>query len=421
MKIIAAWMMMLFLSLGVVCPLQAESIRISGYLKNFSIFFSMSDFLTGGQGMDSDSLGAVNNRFRLRTLIKLWEGVEFNLAYDLSPRVQDPLLFQDTLFFPGTVSPGYRITDFRDRIYPCSQENVRSFGLFHNLDRFMVMKRFKWADLYIGRQAVAWGSARMINPTDIIAPFSFNQLDTEERRGVDAIRLRIPLGMMDELDLGVVAGHDFKSENSAAFVRWKFYLWQTDVSLLSLAFRHHLLLGFDLARSVGGAGLWCETALVFPYLFEKDPLFEEDRYFRLSLGMDYNLTSKLYGYMEYHFSSAGSEQPEEYWNLFSTSAFQDGSVYLMGKHYLGLGGTYQITPLLPGTLMVLFNVSDQSLILAPLLEYNAAPDIYLSAGGYLGLGSGIEPAPEKGVETLIMGSEFGTYPDMVFTSFRFYF
>jgi hypothetical protein len=421
MKKIAVWIFGVCLSLGMVHQLGAQNLRISGYYKNFSIFFSVPDFLTGGEGLETDSLGAVNNRFRLRATIKARKRVEFKLAYDLSPRIQDPILFQDTLFFPGTISPGYRLIDFRDRIYPYSKKSARSFGLFHNLDRFMVMLRFNWADLYIGRQALAWGSARLINPTDIIAPFSFNELDTEERRGADAVRLRIPLGMMDELDLGVVAGQDFKSENSAAFVRCKFYVWRTDVSLISLAFRHHLLLGLDFARALGGAGLWCETALVFPYLFEEDPLIKEDHYFRLSVGMDYNLTSKLYGYVEYHFSSAGLKHPKEYLNLFSSSAFQDGSVYLMGKHYLGVGGTYQITPLLPGSLMILFNANDQSLTLAPFLEYNIASDIYLSAGCYLGIGSEPETVLGDGSGAQIMESEFGTYPDMVFTSFRIYF
>ncbi len=421
MKKIVVWSVGIFLSLGLGHQLGAENIRISGSYKNFSIFFSMPDFLISGQSLDSDSLGAVNNRFRLRTLIKPWEGVEFKMAYDLSPRIQDPLLFQETFFPLGNISAGYRLTDFRERIYPDPKKSARSFGLFHNLDRFMVMLRFDRADLYIGRQAIAWGSARLINPMDIIAPFSFNQLDTEERRGVDAVRLRIPLGMMDELDLGIVAGKDFKSENSAAFLRYKFYIWRTDVSLLSLAFRHHLLVGFDFARAIGGAGLWCEAAGVFPYLFEKDPLIGEDGYFRFSLGMDTNLTSKLYGYVEYHFSSAGSKQPREYLNLFSTSAFQDGSVYLMGRHYVGVGGTYQITPLLPGSLMILFNASDQSLTLAPFLEYNIAPDIYISAGCYLGFGKGPESILEGELVDQIMKSEFGTYPDMVFTSFRIYF
>jgi hypothetical protein len=137
--------------------------------------------------------------------------------------------------------------------------------------------------------------------------------------------------------------------------------------------------------------------------------------------LDYNLTSRLYGFAEYHFSSAGSDQPRRYFNLFSTSAFLDGSVYLMGKHYIGIGGTYQFTPLIPATILVLFNAGDQSLTLAPQLEYNIAPDIYLAGGCYLGFGQGPGVAASGQPESLIMKSEFGSYPDMVFTSFRIYF
>lgn len=421
MNKIQVWVLAMAAVLLLCRPLSSQNLQVSGYVKNFSIFFSLPEMLAGEESEAADSMGAVTNRFRLRISAELWDGLEFNLAYDLFPRIQDPALFQETLFFPGTVSPGYRLTDFRDRIYPVPEEQAGSFGLFHNLDRLVVMKRFSWADLYLGRQAVAWGSARIINPADIIAPFSFNQLDTEERRGVDAVRLRIPLGMMDELDLGVAAGRDFKPETSAAFLRWKFYILQTDISLLSLAFRRHLLIGFDLARAIGGAGAWCETALVFPQIFEDDPVIQEDRYFRLSAGLDYNLTSRLYGFAEYHFSSAGSNQPRRYFDLFSTSAFQDGSVYLMGKHYIGIGAAYQITPLIPGTVLFLFNAGDKSLTLAPQLEYNIAPDIYLSGGCYLGFGSGPEQAVSGEPETQVLTSEFGSYPDMVFTSFRIYF
>ncbi len=400
--------------------LCARTLRVSGYYKNFSIFFSLPDLLTGTE-RPADSMGAVTNSFRLQINAEIWNDIEFDLAYDLSPRIQDPALLQETFFFPGAVSPGYRLIDFRERMYPSPDEPAASFGLFHNLDRLAVMKRFSWADLYIGRQAIAWGTARTVNPTDIIAPFSFNQLDTEERRGVDAVRLRIPLGMMDELDLGVVAGPDFKPETSAAFLRWKFYALQTDVSLLSLAFRRHLLAGVNLARAVGGAGTWLEAALVFPYLFEDNSRRDEDNYFRLSAGFDYNLTSRLYSYAEYHFSSAGSNQPRDYLDLFSTSAFQDGSVYLMGNHYFSIGAAYQITPLIPGSILLLFNAGDQSLTIAPRAEYNIAPNIYLSGGCYLGLGPEPESFGPSQPDALIMQSEFGTYPDMVFTSFRIYF
>jgi len=414
---------MIFLSLGMMVPLQAGSIRISGYYKNFIIFFSMPDFFIGGKNLDSNILSAVNNRFRLRMTIEPWQGVEFRLAYDLSPRIQDPLLFNGTLFSPGIVSPGYRIADFRDRIVPYSQEGVHSFGLFHNLDRFMVMKRFKWADLFIGRQVIAWGSARLINPTDIIAPFSFNQLDTEERRGVDAVRLRIPLGMMDELDFGFVGGTNLDREKSAFFTRGKFYFLHTDFSLLLLGFRQHLMLGLDIARSIGEMGLWIESAWINPFAFDEDENRADERsYFRLSGGMDYNLTPKTYGYIEYHFSSAGKKNPESYLKFFQSSAYKDGSVYLMSRHYIGAGLTYQLSPLIPVSILALFNLNDLSFMVSPSMEYNILENIYLSAGAYIGIGN--EPEYLFQISSISewgMKSEFGTYPDMVFTSFRIYF
>jgi hypothetical protein len=318
------------------------------------------------------------------------------------------------------------VDDFASRIYPGKGKPVGSFGVFHNLDRCFVTIKTKAVDIFIGRQAIAWGSARVINPTDIIAPFTFNELDTEERRGVDAVRVRIPLGMMDELDMGYMPGEDFKFRNSAFYLRGKTYLLKTDLSLLLLGFRENLLVGLDVTRAIGGAGFWCEAAYVIPHFFNKndEPLPGEDEknYFRASTGMDYNFSGKLYGFFEYHYNSAGEGEPGNYLYFFNKTAFTKGSTYLMGRHYLNLGVTYQVTPLIPFTGLLIFNANDASLTFAPTLEYNIKEDIYISAGAYLGIG--------KRPETIDAGnptfstrfrSEFGAYPDMFFTSFRIYF
>jgi hypothetical protein len=367
-------------------------------------------------------LGAVNNRIRLTMDVHPWNTVSFQCAYNLSARIQDPQLFDEQAFFGLTRPPEYRWDDFRDRLYPGPEEPVSSFGLFQNLDRFYMTLSLDFADVFIGRQPIAWGSARFVNPTDIIAPFAFNELDKEERLGVDAIRLRIPLGMMDELDLGFVAGNHFKSDNNAFFLRAKTYQLQTDISVLLLGFRKHLLFGLDVARSIGGAGFWFESAYVIPEYFreKKDP--KEKDYFRASIGMDYSLSRKTYAFVEYHFSSAGKNQAEKYPVLLQSSAYRDGSVYLLGKHYLNIGGTYQLKPLIPFTGMIILNLSDGSLVLSPTLEYNIAQNIYLAAGGYIGLGKN----PELVVDSLntlpyFFKSEFGAYPDLIYTSLRIYF
>jgi hypothetical protein len=415
-KLIVFWALILIVALNLR---SEEEFFLSGYFKNFSIVFLFPEH-ESVYGISSPAIGASNNRLRMKFSMKPLSWLAFDAAYDLSPRIQDPALFRNDLFFAKIEDNRYRFADFRPRIYPESDEQTGSFGLYHNLDRFSVTIKTKFADIFVGRQAIAWGSARIINPTDIIAPFTFNELDPEERRGVDAIRVRIPLGVMDELDFGYVAGKDFDLGKSAFFLRGKINAAQTDLSLLLLGFYDHLLIGTDIARSIGGAGFWAETAYVIPGFFKEG--LHDSNYFRLSTGLDYNLTAKMYGFAEYHFSSVGKRKPEDYQELFQSSAFQDGSVYLMGKHYLGVGLTYQVTPLIPFSGLILLNINDGSFTLGPKVEYNIAENIYISAGSYLGVGK----KPERilvppNLSEILFHSEFGAYPDMIFTSFRIYF
>jgi hypothetical protein len=399
-----------------------DRLSFRGYVKNFSILIMPPASILGETTVDEPDLGAVNNRLRLEMGYRPSSRISVDIAYDVSPRIQDSRLFGQGLFFPGLTLPEYRLLDFRDMLYPGPGQTPASFALYHNLDRFSVTVRTGGADIILGRQAVAWGSARVINPTDIIAPFSFNELDKEERSGVDAVRVRVPLGSLDELDMGAVAGRDFASGNNAFFIRGKTYQLKTDVSGLLLAFRNHLLIGLDLARALGGAGLWVEAAWVIPDVFRENRPEKEKGYGRVSFGLDYSPSSRTYGFIEYHFNSAGAGRQEDYITLLDTIPYRDGAVYLLGRHYLDVGTTVQISPLVPFTGLVILNLNDGSAVLAPQLEYNIAENIYLAGGGYIGFGKRPEtiPAPIES-PTLLFHSEFGAYPDMVFASFRVYF
>jgi len=403
-------------------PDENEKLSAGGYFKNFSILLALPAYESEGTEINEPDLGAVNNRLRLKLDYRPFDFLSLDFAYDVSARIQDARLFEDddSLFL---LPPSeYRFSDSRQRLYPGPGDPVSSFGLFHNLDRLSLTLKTGRADLIVGRQAVAWGSARVINPTDVLAPFAFNELDQEDRRGIDAVRLRVSLGAMDELDMGFVAGRDFRSDRNAFFLRGKTYFQKTDVSAVLIAFREHLLLGLDIARAIGGAGFWLETAYVIPNQFRQDKVPEESGYFRASTGLDYTFNSKTYGFVEYHFNSAGESDPQKYNGLFGQTAYRDGSVYLLGKHYLNVGSTYQLTPLLSLTGLVILNLSDWSLVVSPTLEYNIAENIYLAAGAYLGWGKNPALAPDPLTSgPLLFRSEFGTYPDMFFTSFRVYF
>jgi hypothetical protein len=417
--------LILFLLLFWGSMVKSSDINVNGYYKLFSTGFKMPVYRLEVGELEEPAIGAVNNRLRLKLSIAASKWLSFEAAYDISPRIQDPLLFQEGIFFAAIDPVSYRVDDFSDRIYPARGEAVSSFGIFHNLDRCFFTIKTSIADIFIGRQAIAWGSGHFINPTDVIAPFTFNELDTEERRGVDAVRVRIPLGMMDELDFGYVPGRDFKFKNSAFYVRGKTYLLKTDMALLLMGFRENLLIGLDVTHAIGGAGAWFEAAYVDPDFFNKDKVQSIDEkytktYFRASVGMDYTFTGKLYGFFEYHFNSAGKKKPGDYTDVFYSTAFTEGAAYLIGRHYLNLGMTYQVSALIPFTGLVFINLNDGSVTLSPLLEYNIAENIYLAGGAYIGIGKRPEIV-DIASRTFRFHSEFGAYPAMFYTSFRVYF
>jgi len=410
---------LLFLLCGYVA---AADVSLSGYYKNFSVALNMPDISGPVPSVfKQDMIGLVNNRVRLEARWGTGSTL-LEAAYDISPRIQDPLLFDQTAFIVPYSPFTYRIDDVPNRLYPRNKNNARSFGIFQNLDRAFLKLRFNFADVYIGRQAIAWGSARVINPTDIIAPYTFEELDTEDRVGVDAIRMRIPIGFMGELDAGYVAGPDFTFANSAVFLRGKYYLSGTDVSAIVMSFQEHALFGLNLARSIGGAGVWFEGAWVEDYFFADTQTPKAESYLRGTIGTDYNFSSTFYGFVEYHFNGAGKSDPDHYLNVFQNPAAAQGSVYLMGKHYLIPGCRYQLSPLIHLVVQTLWNLEDQSFFLTPQLEYNIAENIYLSAGTFQSIGASPHVKIGPGLQPQILAdSEFGIYPDIYFTSFRIYF
>lgn len=415
------FLLMIFLmSFSKTLP-ASDKISLSGYYKNYSVVLDQPKIINLPE-TDQSIKGSVTNRLRLTLFHKACTWMSFNLAYDIYSVVQDKSLFEDQILKLGIKAQTYRALDLTSRLYPEKSEKINSFAASQNLDRLFITINSRWADIYLGRQAIAWGSAHVINTTDIIAPYAFNELDVEDRRGVDAIRVRVPISLLQEIDAGYVFGEDFKFENSAMFLRGKFYYCRTDFSLLFLGFQKNLMLGFDLTRSLGGAGMWIEGGYVFASAFSSDESKSDKDYFRSSMGLDYSLRNGTYLFIEYHFNQAGASLSEDYLNKFKTTAYTEGSVYLMGQHYLAPGFSHQITPLITFTGEALINLSDPSLFLAPQLEYNIAENVYLSAGAYLGLGKSPEMSKSQYSEPkLQLGSEFGSYPDMFFTSFRVYF
>lgn len=383
-------------------------LQLGGYYKNFFITFN-------SPSTSEPMIGAVVNRLRLNLSYAPTDTFSFAFAYDFTPRVQDPLLFTESPFAVGIASSLYRLVDFDSRIYPDEDELIGNVGIYHNLDRASVQFSTDFADISIGRDAIAWGSARIINPTDVVAPYTYDQLDTEDRVGVDAVRIRIPVGALGEVDTGYIFGADFNFDKSAIFLRTQLNAVETDFSFLLLEFQKNRLVGLDVARAIGGAGFWFETAYVFAEPFAAEPN-ASDNYLRASVGLDYSFGGETYTFIEYHFNGAGVDKPENYLTNLKQPAYTHGGVYLLGVHYLAPGFSHQLTPLISFSGQLLLNLSDPSAWIAPQIAYNIAEDIHLSVGSFFSFGK-----RPKDSDLTQFQSEFGLYPNFFFTSFRVYF
>lgn len=386
----------------VLLPHVGIAAQLSGFYKSFSIAFDSPK-------ADDSVTGMMSNRLRLNLADSFREHLSFDFAYDIVLRIQDPSLFENQAEVVTLDSLDYRVADLDSPIYPGDNDPIGSVGVFQSLDRANVAVRLSFADVIVGRQAVAWGSARVINPTDVIAPFTYSELDTEDRTGVDAVRVRVPIGALGEFDAGYVFGRDFAADRSAFFTRGQFNVAETDMSPLLIRFREQLLVGIDVARGVGSVGTWIEGARVFA--MEQDDAISD--YFRVSTGMDYSFGCETYGFIEYHFNGAGVRDPEDYLVNLDRSTYRDAAVYLMGTHYFALGTTHQLTPLIALGGQFLANVTDPSFFFSPAIEYNIAQDFYLSAGAFIGIGH--RPKNEH------FQSEFGGYSNILFFSFRIYY
>jgi len=429
--------LVLYLVVAVPNASLGASFDLRGFAKNFFIVqdspavSAEAGTTPLGGDINTPTTVADNVRVRLDASARLSSRVEADVAYNLIPRVQnDAAASYNELAYRSNLSM-YRIDDLRPSLAPREPGADDNLLLLQNLDRLLVTIHAPAFDVYVGRQAIAWGSSKAVSPTDILAPFLFTEIDTEDRIGVDAVRVRAPTGALGEIDAGYVAGKDARWKESAAFLRGKSYLYNTDVSLLAILFRENALVGVDATRAVGGAGVWCEAALAGS-TEEGSILFEGSTYTRVTVGADYSLHNATYLFLEYHYNGAGTGETSDYRYNATTPAYTDGAVYLLGRHYLIPGVSYPATPLITLGGSLLTNLNDGSVLAAPTVEYNIMENVYLAAGAFVGFGK--QPRLSSTTATAVttsglfageppldFASEFGAYPDVYFFSARYYF
>ncbi len=169
--------------------------------------------------------------------------------------------------------------------WPDNANNV--FGIDRASDYLAVDRLYLDAyhpkfDLRIGRQALQWGSALFINPTDPFPQVLFTE-PFKPRAGVNSARITVPFGDLNQVQ-AVIGTNDTFTKVRAA-VRGTVNAANTDFSVVS-AYRQEsdeVLVGLDIKGTLG-VGFWLEGGVAFRGLTE-DSL---DVYETIAAGADYS-------------------------------------------------------------------------------------------------------------------------------------
>ena len=292
--------------------------------------------------------------------------------------------------------------------------NREHVAMRHDIDRLSLTRYGGAIDLTLGRQAITWGISSLFPVADLWTRFSPFELDTEEKPGVDALRiLAYPVKGL-EVD-GVIADAGTLDDLGVG-VRATLVLPDADVYAGLAKFWRKVLLLAGGAWVLEDVSLRAEVAA--PWALSGDSL----QLPRVTLGADW-IRSDLIVSGEIHYNGLGAEDAEGYDELLASPEFLRGESYFLGRWYVGALVSYQRSERLSFSLTAVVNANDPAALLTPVFAYDLGQSARITAGVLAGLGEtpGETMLGSGSLAGTLIPSEFGAYADLWFTRVSVYF
>jgi hypothetical protein len=305
---------------------------------------------------------------------------------------------------------GFGVSAVPDRLVDLETTLVDEPGLraWHDLDRLSLTLYTDIADITIGRQPITWGVSGIFPVADLWARFSPFELDTEEKPGIDAVRiLAYPAG----IEVDAVVADRGRVEDLSAGVRATAGLPSADLWLgAGKLWREAMVMG-GVTVLLDAAKLRAEG--VVPWDLDAGDLQQP----RLTVGVDWiRGTLSLTG--EYHYNGIGADH-DSYLAALQDPRVQRGETYYLGRHYLGglVSWSPDVENRLTLALNALANLDDPSLALTPAFSYDLGQATRFSVGGLVSIGDppAFTPLPPT------FPTEFGAYGTLGYTQLSIYF
>lgn len=261
-------------------------------------------------------------------------------------------------------------------------ETPTSSNVRIELDRAYVDLYFKRMDISIGKQRVALGVSYLWAPLDIFSRVNIFE-PKEEKAGVNALKVYIPLGPSSALTGVFSPDTKFSSSTSALRAKTNFLGVDAALTFIRTGTTKTSIYGLDL-RGENFIGWWVEAGY-FVYPREDNENIIQKK-IKLVLGFDYTFPvgRGLYWLNEYYYDATGEPNPSAYDFALSLT----GERFTLGQKYFFSMLSYNLTDFISGALSYIANWADGSYILSPMLRYDLSQNIQVSTGFYLPLGTG---------------------------------
>lgn len=396
----AGWF--LFLQLLFPAPVAADlfsETQLGGHLKSLNLF-SEHIPIDGDDGLISST------RFRLDLTSRLQR-------YDIEISLEQQLLWSDPASLVNL--PG----DAQNWLF----DGERSWNRGGRIESQLQLDRFniggenagiRWS---VGRQAIGFGRISIFSPLDVIAPFAPDAFDVDVRPGVDALKLVRYFGLGGQLGGVVVLGD--QARHNSYLLTFSENLGNLDLLLLGGSLRDRPMVGVGLAGELGPLGLKGELSWYHGTEVDRPGGDPREQFAIAALEGWYRFDNGLVLITEYLYNGTGSNDPAQYPLVASSAPLQEGLSFLLARHYLLLGPSYELHPLVTLTALVIQNLQDHSRLLRPQLAVSLADNLQLDLFWTFASGQKLKPDPLSGY--LLTQSEFGSVGDSGGFLLRWYF
>lgn len=223
----------------------------------------------------------------------------------------------------------------------------------------------------LGRQAITWGNGLFFHPSDIVAPFAPNAIDTAYKTGADMIYLQYLFDSGTDVQAiyvprGTTLGGAVAFNSSTYAMRGKLALGSLDTALMLAKDRGDTVAGLSLSGALGGAS-WNAEALQWVLADgTRVPswLLNISNYGTLG---DWNVS--YFG--EIFHNGFGADASVEYGTLPAalTKRMSTGQVFFPGRDFLALGAQLQVSPDLSFAPSAIVSLNDRSTLATLTVNY----------------------------------------------------